>query len=173
MTESNFTLGALSPESAELIGQLDPVLGSIVASRQAIQDNNTSVPNFGSLLSDGASAGSSGEESLSDLDLGFYFGSEINRAQDEVENDGDDGDDEEEEELVKLIRPESSASSNTIDTISEQLEASLEDMIQTAQMHPRSLQVLSIFISIECLPSRIDIVSSLSLSLSLSLYHEV
>ena len=170
MTESNFTLGALSPESAELIGQLDPVLGSIVASRQAIQDNNTSVPNFGSLLSDGASAGSSGEESLSDLDLGFYFGSEINRAQEEVENDGDD---EEEEELVKLIRPESSASSNTIDAISEQLEASLEDMIQTAQMHPRSLQVLSIFISIECLPSRIDIVSSLSLSLSLSLYHEV
>ena len=169
MTESNFTLGALSPESAELIGQLDPVLGSIVASRQAIQDNNTSVPNFGSLLSDGASAGSSGEESLSDLDLGFYFGSEINRAQEEVENDGDDGDDEEEEELVKLIRPESSASSNTIDAISEQLEASLEDMIQTAQMHPRSLQVLSIFISIECLPSRIDIVSSLSLSLSLSL----
>lgn len=137
MTESNFTLGALSPESAELIGQLDPVLGSIVASRQTVQES-TSVLNFGSLLSDGASAGSSGEDSLSDLDLGFYFGSEDHRAQEEIENDGDD--EEEDEELVKLIRPESS-SSNTIDAISEQLEASLEDMIQTAQMHPRSLQV--------------------------------
>ena len=138
MTESNFTLGALSPESAELIGQLDPVLGSIVSSRQAVQENS-SVLNFGSLLSDGASAGSSGEESLGDLDLGFYFGSVGNRAQEDIDNDGDD--EEEEEELVKLIRPESSAS-NSLDAISEQLEASLEDMIQTAQMHPRSLQVL-------------------------------
>lgn len=136
MTESNFTLGALSPESAELIGQLDPVLGSIVAARQTVQES-TSALNFGSLLSDGASAGSSGEESIGDLDLGFYFDSPNNRAHEEIENDADD---EEEEELVNLIRPESSAS-NTIDAISEQLEASLEDMIQTAQMHPRSLQV--------------------------------
>jgi hypothetical protein len=140
LTESNFTLGALSPESAELIGQLDPVLGSIVAARQTVQES-TSALNFGSLLSDGASAGSSGEESIGDLDLGFYFDSPNNRAHEEIENDADD---EEEEELVNLIRPESSAS-NTIDAISEQLEASLEDMIQTAQMHPRSLQVPSNF----------------------------
>jgi hypothetical protein len=110
LTESNFTLGALSPESAELIGQLDPVLGSIVAARQTVQES-TSALNFGSLLSDGASAGSSGEESIGDLDLGFYFDSQNNRAHEEIENDADD---EEEEELVNLIRPESSAS-NTID----------------------------------------------------------
>ncbi|XP_057375216.1 segmentation protein cap'n'collar-like isoform X2 [Daphnia carinata] len=133
LTESNFTLGALSPESAEFIGELDPVLGSIVASRSSAQ---VPVPNFGSLLSDGGSSGSPRDDSLSDLDLGFYFGTDDDRAQTETVEDGDD----EEEELLKLFRPESS-SSNSIDVLSEQLEASLEDMIQTAQMHPRSLQV--------------------------------
>lgn len=133
LTESNFTLGALSPESAEFIEELDPVLGSIVASRSSAQ---VPVPNFGSLLSDGGSTSGSPRNDSLDLDLGFYLGTDDSRAQAESAEDGDD----EEEELLKLFRPESS-SSHTIDTLSEQLEASLEDMIQTAQMHPRSLQV--------------------------------
>ncbi|KZS07428.1 putative Segmentation protein cap'n'collar, partial [Daphnia magna] len=132
LTESNFTLGALSPESAEFIEELDPVLGSIVASRSSAQ---VPVPNFGSLLSDGGSTSGSPRNDSLDLDLGFYLGTDDSRAQAESAEDGDD----EEEELLKLFRPESS-SSHTIDTLSEQLEASLEDMIQTAQMHPRSLQ---------------------------------
>ena len=132
LTESNFTLGALSPDTAELIGELDPVLGSIVAPVQPTLQRPV-VPTFGSLLSDGVSDGSPRDQSLNDtdFDLVFYFGGNDSRPED------DDA------EVNKVTRPGSSAaeSSSSIDALSEQLEASLEDMIQTAQMHPRSLQV--------------------------------
>ena len=71
-----------------------------------------------------------------EIDLGFYF--------------SDDQDSDEEnirDELasaaaaVVVDGADQSSSCEAIDTLSEQLEASLEDMIQTAQMHPRSLQV--------------------------------
>ena len=66
-----------------------------------------------------------------EFDLGFYF---------------DDEDQDEDEEIVRAellsaASNNSSRDSRGIDNLSEQLEASLEDMIQTAQMHPRSLQV--------------------------------
>lgn len=137
MTESNFTLGALSPESAELIGELDPVLGSIVAPAQPSVQRGTSVPTFGTLLSDGSDASGSSPRDLSDtdFDLGFYFGSNESRSETVEEEDS------------TKTRPASAVGSNhSLDLLSEQLEASLEDMIQTAQMHPRSLQVSFILI---------------------------
>lgn len=136
MTESNFTLGALSPESSELVGGLDPILGSISAPAQPATSQRPS--SYDSLLSDG-STGSPHDRSFSDvdLDLGFYFG----------QNDSRNSTEEQHDDLIKN-RPGSSSSqsSGVIDALSEQLEASLEDMIQTAQMHPRSLQVRNYFI---------------------------
>lgn len=131
MTDSNFTLGALSPESSELISELDPVLGSITAPAH-LSIQHPSVPTFGPLLSEASNA-SPRDLSDTDFDLGFYFGTNDSRSE------------AEDEDVVKT-RPQSSAGSvNSIDVLSEQLEASLEDMIQTAQMHPRSLQVSSFF----------------------------
>lgn len=117
LTESNYTLGALSPESAELIGQLDPVLGSIAAPRQP----ETIATSLGVSINPEEELENESEEDLlrsTDLDLGFYFGSSSSNS----------NCDEEDQEA-------------NVDSLSEQLEASLEDMIQTAQMHPRSLQV--------------------------------
>lgn len=135
LTESNFTLGALSPESAELIGELDPVLGSIVAPAQPNVHRESSIPTFGSLLSEGSDASNSSPRDLSDtdFDLGFYFGGSGGDSRSEAE--------EVEEDSTKTRPPSATGSNHSLDLLSEQLEASLEDMIQTAQMHPRSLQV--------------------------------
>lgn len=118
LTESNYTLGALSPESAELIGQLDPVLGSIAAPRQP----GAVASSLGVSINAEEIEEESDEDLLrsTDLDLGFYFGSSSNSNSDEEDQE---------------------AKEANVDSLSEQLEASLEDMIQTAQMHPRSLQV--------------------------------
>lgn len=102
------------------------MLGSIAAPAQPNVQHSL-VPTFGPLLSEASNA-SPRDLSDTDFDLGFYFGTNDSRS-------------ETEEEAVKT-RPQSAAGSVTsIDVLSEQLEASLEDMIQTAQMHPRSLQV--------------------------------
>lgn len=129
LTESNFTLGALSPESAELVGQLDPVLGSISAPNLTATGRIVGAgATFESLLSTRDLSPSLEDQLLNstELDLGFYLPSD-----DDNNNNNNDEPAKEEEA--------------SIDILSEQLEASLEDMIQTAQMHPRSLQVTQTF----------------------------
>ena len=106
-------------DSGELVGEFDPVLGSIanlldptvLASSERALDhlltrNDDSLHSV-HLLEDDS------------FDLGFEF---------DAEEDVDRAD-------------SGSPSSLHLDAVSEQLESNLEDMIQTAQMHPRSLQV--------------------------------
>ena len=69
-----------------------------------------------------------------EFDLGFYFS-------DDQDSDEENIRDELASAAAVAAGADQSSSSEAIDILSEQLEASLEDMIQTAQMHPRSLQV--------------------------------
>ena len=122
LTDSNFTLGALSLESGLEFGKDDPLIGATALDTPtSIADDSCS--SFGQRLYEQ-------EEQLHDYqslddpdyDLGFYFESKALL-------DGED------------TTAESLSESENIDHLTEELETRLEDMIQTAQMHPRSLQV--------------------------------
>jgi len=121
LSESNFTLGAQSAHSSQLIGESDPLLGSIPATPRPSTSSDTVDP----LLCDAV------DVDVGDFDLPFYFDDRHplkDRTEPEVEPEVDH---------VLEVVPDK----EDIDVISQQLEDSLEDMIQTAQMHPRSLQV--------------------------------
>ena len=130
LSESNFTLGAQSPDSdPELIGESDPLLGLIATAARpstaaSVPLTSDSDPVFDQLLAADVPLREPSTLDSTEFDLGFCF----------------------EDSLTPPIRnplntTAEGETAETLDAISEELEASLEDMIQTAQMHPRSLQV--------------------------------
>ena len=131
MTESNFTLGAFSPNpdgSGELVGSDDPLLASIAAPRQPVV-RAQAAESVDRLLAEQESSLNEidplGEENF---DLCIYLNQEEDLSKDRSSS-------------ASPTPGTSSEAESSVDLLSEELEASLEDMIQTAQMHPRSLQV--------------------------------
>ena len=146
LTESNFTLGAFSPNpdgSGELVGSDDPLLASIAAPRQPVV-RAQAAESVDRLLAEQESSLSEidplGEENF---DLCIYLNQEEDLSKDRSGS-------------ASPTPGTSSEAESSIDLLSEELEASLEDMIQTAQMHPRSLQVsraMVIDFSLSCAPA--------------------
>ena len=114
-----------------MIGETDPLLvliptgerPSTAASSAAVPLTSDDEAVFDHLLTTDVSLHEPSGLAGAEFDLGFYF------------------EDSSTQQLKDPLNTTAEESAETLNTISEELEANLEDMIQTAQMHPRSLQV--------------------------------
>lgn len=133
MTESNFTLGASGPE---LVSTHDPVLCSVSAPSQqkaaACRPATLEVSEDSDLVDEQPSIDDT------DIDLALFL-NDVRSTDDDEERPSSSS-----RSSSSADRPPAASPTDSIEELSAQLEASLEDMIQTAQMHPRSLQVRSV-----------------------------